>query len=161
VSVRVARIVLVWVGVAIIAFGAYTMATTLKPHRIWGLVTWLVAAVVLHDAILSPFVVIVGAVLRRSGRALRAWVLIVVQCAVVLGVVLLSTVLPEIAAKHHVQRNPTVVPFDYVARLVIVEGVLAAVIVGALVAGAVLSARRPRPAPVAADGATDGATDGA
>jgi MFS family permease len=131
-SVRIARIVLIWVGVAIIAFGAYTMVTTLKPNRIWGLVTWLIGAVILHDAILSPFVVVVGVVLRRTGRRLRGWVLAVVQSAVVLGAVLLSTVLPEIAAKHHGQRNPTVVPFDYVLRLGIVEAALVVVVVAVL-----------------------------
>jgi hypothetical protein len=139
--VRVARIVLVWVGVAVIAFGAYTMVTTLRPNRIWGLATWLLGAVILHDAILSPFVVVVGVVLRRAGRRLRAWVLVTVQAAVALGAVLLSIVLPEIAAKHHVQRNPTVVPFDYVARLLIVEGALVLVVVAVLVVGARLSGR--------------------
>jgi hypothetical protein len=140
--VRIARIVLVWFGVAVIALGAYTMVTTLKPNRIEGLATWLLGAVILHDAILSPFVVIVGLSLRRAGGRLRAWVLVVVQAAVVLGAVLLSTVLPEIAAKHHVQRNPTVVPFDYVLRLVVTEAVLVAVVVAVLVVGARLARRR-------------------
>jgi hypothetical protein len=145
--IRVARIVLVWVGVAVIALGAYTMVTTLKPNRILGLATWLLGAVILHDAILSPFVVAVGLVLRRAGRSLRLWVLVVVQAAIVLGAVLLSTVLPEIAAKHHGQKNPTVVPFDYVTRLAIVEGALVLVVVAALVVGARLARRR---GPVAA-----------
>ena len=145
--IRVARIVLVWVGVAVIALGAYTMVTTLKPNRILGLATWLLGAVILHDAILSPFVVAVGLVLRRAGRSLRLWVLVVVQAAIVLGAVLLSTVLPEIAAKHHGQKNPTVVPFDYVTRLAIVEGALVLVVVAVLVVGARLARRR---GPVAA-----------
>jgi hypothetical protein len=141
--VRIARIVLVWVGVAVIAFGAYTMVTTLKPNRIWGLLTWLLGAVVLHDAILSPFVVGAGVLLRRSGRSLPGWVVVVVQAAVVVGAVLLSTALPEIAAAHHGRKNDTVLPFDYTARLLLVEGALALIVVATLVAGFVRRRRRP------------------
>ena len=130
---RAARIVLVVVGVLVIAFGAYVMVTTVRPNRIWGLATWLLGAVVLHDAILSPFVVAVGLLLRRTGRTIRVWALVVVQAAVVLGSVLALVVLPEIAAKHHGQKNPTVLPFDYAARLLAVEGVLLLVVVAVLV----------------------------
>jgi hypothetical protein len=136
---RAARIVLVVVGVLVIAFGAYVLVTTVRPNRIGGLATWLLGAVVLHDAILSPFVVAVGLLLRRSGRTLRAWALVVVQAVVVLGSVLAFVVLPEIAAKAHGQKNPTVLPFDYGARLLVVEGVLLLVVVVVLV----VAARRP------------------
>ncbi|WP_336698264.1 hypothetical protein [Curtobacterium sp. USHLN213] len=136
---RAARIVLVVVGVLVIAFGAYVLVTTVRPNRIWGLATWLLGAVVLHDAILSPFVVGVGLLLRRTGRTLRAWALVVVQAVVVLGSVLALVVLPEIAAKAHGQKNPTVLPFDYGARLLLVEGVLLLVVVVVLV----VAARRP------------------
>ncbi|KQO62755.1 hypothetical protein [Curtobacterium sp. Leaf261] len=139
--VRVARIVLVWLGVLVLAFGAYTMVTTLKPNRIWGLATWLLGAVVLHDAILSPFIVLVGITLRRTGRTVRTWMLVVVQAAIVLGAVLAVTVLPEIAAKHHGVKNPTVLPFDYTLRFLVVEAVLAAVVVAVLVVGRVVRRR--------------------
>lgn len=142
---RAARIVLVVVGVLVIAFGAYVMVTTVRPNRIWGLATWLLGAVVLHDAILSPFVVAVGLLLRRTGRTIRVWALVVVQAAVVLGSVLALVVLPEIAAKHHGQKNPTVLPFDYGARLLVVEGVLLLVVVAVLVIAVVVgrSDRKP------------------
>lgn len=142
---RAARIVLVVVGVLVIAFGAYVMVTTVRPNRIWGLATWLLGAVVLHDAILSPFVVAVGLLLRRTGRALRAWALVVVQAAVVLGTVLALVVVPEIAAKHHGTKNPTVLPFDYGVRLLVVEGVLLLVVLAVLAIAAVQARRRPVP----------------
>lgn len=140
---RAARIVLVVFGVLVIAFGAYVMVTTVRPNRIWGLATWLLGAVILHDAILSPFVVAVGLLLRRTGRTLRLWALVVVQAVVVLGSVLAVIVLPEIAAKVHGQKNPTVLPFDYGLRLLVVEGVLVLVAVIVLFVGA----RRRRTAP--------------
>ncbi|ROS75837.1 hypothetical protein EDF24_1408 [Curtobacterium sp. PhB130] len=139
---RAARIVLVVLGVLVLAFGAYVMVTTVKPNRIGGLATWLLGAVILHDAILSPFVVLVGLGLRRAGRALRVWVLVVVQAAVVLGSVLALVVIPEIGAKHHGAKNPTVVPFDYLGRLLVVEGVLLVVVVAALVVGWLTARRR-------------------
>ena len=140
---RAARIVLVVIGVLVIAFGAYVLVTTVRPNRIWGLATWLLGAVILHDAILSPFVVGVGLLLRRTGRSLRAWALVVVQAAIVLGSVLALVVLPEIAAKHHGQKNPTVLPFDYGARLLVVEGVLLLVVVAVLAIAAVRARRTP------------------
>ncbi|WIA99428.1 MULTISPECIES: hypothetical protein [unclassified Curtobacterium] len=140
---RAARIVLVVLGVLVIAFGATVLVTTVRPNRIWGLATWLLGAVVLHDVVLSPFVVGVGLLLRRAGRSLRAWVLVVVQSAVVLGSVLALVVVPEIAAKAHGQKNPTVLPFDYTTRLLVVEGVLLAVVVVALVVGVLAARRRP------------------
>ncbi|MEV7934405.1 hypothetical protein [Curtobacterium sp. NPDC089185] len=142
---RATRIVLVVLGVLVMAFGAYVLVTTVRPNRIGGLATWLLAAVVLHDAVLSPFVVAVGLLLRRAGRRLGVGVLVVVQAAVVLGSVLALVVLPEIAAKHHGQKNPTVLPFDYTTRLLVVEGVLLAVVVVALVVGVVRARRSPRP----------------
>jgi len=141
--VKAARIVLVVIGVLVIAFGAYVLVTSVKPNRIGGLGVWLLAAVVLHDAVLSPFVVGAGLLLRRAGRSLRAWVLVVVQAAIVLGSVLALVVLPEIAAKDHVQKNPTVLPFDYGTRLLLVEGALVVVVVVVLVVG-VLRSRRAR-----------------
>ncbi|WP_144765672.1 hypothetical protein [Curtobacterium sp. 9128] len=141
---RAARTVLVTLGVLVIAFGAVVLVTTVSPARIGGLATWLLAAVILHDAILSPFVVLVGLGLRRAGRALRVWVLVVVQAAVVLGCVLALVVLPEIAAKHHGAKNPTVVPFDYTTRLLVVEGALLVVVVAALAVGWLTARRRSR-----------------
>lgn len=142
---RAARIVLTVVGVLVIALGAYILVTTVRPNRIWGLATWLLGAVVLHDAVLSPFVVGAGLLLRRTGRSIRAWALVVVQAAVVLGSVLALVVLPEIAAKQHGQKNPTVLPFDYGARLLLVEGALVLVVVVVLVVAVVRGRRRPLP----------------
>jgi hypothetical protein len=139
----VVRAVLAVLGVLVIAFGAWVLVTAVRPVQIRGLVVWLVAAVVLHDAVLSPFVVGVGLLLRRAGRSLRAWVLVVVQTAVVLGTVLALVVLPEIAAKHHGVKNSTVLPFDYTTRLLLVEGVLAVVVVVVLVVGWRTARRRP------------------
>ncbi|QQD75594.1 hypothetical protein I8920_12315 [Curtobacterium sp. YC1] len=139
---RAARIVLAVIGVLVIAFGAFVLVTSVSPNRIGGLAVWLLGAVVLHDAVLSPFVVGAGLLLRRAGRTLRASVLVVVQAAIVLGSVLALVVLPEIEAKDQGPKNPTVLPFDYGTRLLLVEGALLLVVVAVLVIGVVRS-RRP------------------
>jgi hypothetical protein len=136
-AVRVVRGVLVVVGLLVLAFGVMTLVTVQQPHKVVGVLIWLVASVLLHDAVLSPFVVLVGAMLRRGGRRVAPWVLVVVQIAVVVGAVLALVVLPEIAAKHHGVKNPTVLPFDYTLRLVLAEVVLGVVAVAAVVVGAV------------------------
>ena len=138
----VARTILVAVGVLIIGFGAYTLHATVRPTSLRGLGIWILAAIILHDVVLAPFVVGVGVLLRRVGRVLPAWTLVTVQSAVALAAVLAAVVLPEIDAKHHVQRNPTVVPFDYSMRLGVVEGVLAVIVVVVLVVGISVSGRR-------------------
>lgn len=143
-SVRAVRSILIGVGLVLLGFGAYTLHQTVRPASIRGLVVWLAAAVVLNDAVLAPFVVAIGILLRRAGRRLAPWSIVVVQAAVALAAVLAATVLPEIDAKHHVQRNPTVVPFDYTLRLGIAEAVLALVVVVALAVALRLSASARR-----------------
>ncbi|PZE73876.1 MULTISPECIES: hypothetical protein [unclassified Curtobacterium] len=149
-GVRIARLVLVLVGVAVLAFGSWTLGSVERPHKAVGLLWWLIGAVVLHDGVLSPFVVLVGVLLRKAGRRLPGWTLVVVQVAVVVGAVLALVVLPEIQATHH-EKNPTVVPFDYTLRLVLAEVVLGVVAVGAVAVG-LRGARRRRVGGVGASG---------
>ncbi len=134
---RAARIVLVVVGVLVMAFGAYVLVTTVRPNRIWG--PGDVAARRGRAARRRAVAVRgrSGTPAPSAGRTLGAGVLVVVQTAVVLGSVLALVVLPEIAAKQHGQKNPTVLPFDYTTRLLVVEGLLLAVVVVALVVGVV------------------------
>ncbi|MBN8204914.1 hypothetical protein JF550_02960 [Microbacterium esteraromaticum] len=46
---------LLWaVGAAGIAYGAWLLMTTQNPQQLLGVAVWLVAAVVVHDALLVP-----------------------------------------------------------------------------------------------------------
>lgn len=138
---RAARTVLIGGGVAGLALAAWILVTTVSTRGLGGLGVWLVAAVVLHDAILSPVVLVANRALRRAGHRIPGVVLAIVQVTVVVGVVMTLIVLPEIRAQQLGTRNPTVLPFDYGLRL----GLLWAVL-GVLAALASVVALRIRPA---------------
>lgn len=113
---RAARVALIGVGAAGTVFGAWLLATTVRPTGLVGLAVWLAAAVVLHDAILSPVVFAAGWVLRLGGRRLPLAALAIVQVAAVVGAIGTLLLLPAIRAKQD-QRNPSVLPLDYAANL--------------------------------------------
>jgi hypothetical protein len=117
--VRIARITLVVLGTLGIFLGAWVMIDTVKPKSIWGLLTWLIAAVIIHDGIIAPIVVGISVSMRRVGRRIPPAVIAIIQGAVVLGSVFTLIVVPEIIRKAKIPNNPTVLPFDYAGRLAI------------------------------------------
>jgi hypothetical protein len=62
---RVWRIVLGVVGIGIGTYGISQLLTQIPRQTLVLLALWLIAAVIIHDGLLSPTVVGVGAVLRR------------------------------------------------------------------------------------------------
>jgi len=139
---KLARIILIGVGALAILLGAYVMVDTVKPKSIWGLVTWLIAAVILHDGIISPIVVGISVGMRRFGRAIPAGVLAIVQAGVLVGCVFTLIIVPEIIRKAKVPKNYTVLPFDYATRLGLMWAAVA--VVTAVVVVVYLRVRRAR-----------------
>ena len=62
---KVWRIILAISGVALGLFGIFRLATEVPLANLLWLLVWLVAAVAIHDGVLSPFVVGLGWLLRR------------------------------------------------------------------------------------------------
>ncbi len=62
---RIWRIVLAVVGVGVGAYGIFQLLTQLPPQTLVLLALWLISALIIHDGLLSPAVVDVGAALRR------------------------------------------------------------------------------------------------
>ncbi|BDZ49569.1 hypothetical protein GCM10025867_18100 [Frondihabitans sucicola] len=143
---RLARILLVGVGALAILLGAWVMFDTVKPKSIWGLLTWLIAAVILHDGIISPIVVGISVGMRRVGRTIPAGVLAIVQAGVLVGCVFTLIVVPEIIRKAKIPKNYTVLPFDYGTRLGLLW--IAVAVLTALVVVVYLRTRRRTPAAV-------------
>jgi hypothetical protein len=141
-GVRVARIVLLVVGVALIGLGGWVLTETVSPTRYGGLLVWLIGAVIAHDAIIAPVVAGVALLVGRTGRRIRPAVLAIVQVGIVLGVVLSLIVVPEIISKARGPKNDTVLPFDYAARLGVAWLVVAVLTALAVVAWVVLARRR-------------------
>lgn len=124
---KAARITLITVGALGILLGAWVMMDTVRPKSIWGVVTWLIAAVIIHDGIISPIVVAISVGMRRAGRRIRPGVIAIVQGAVVVGSIFTLIVVPEIIRKAKIPNNYTVLPFDYAGRLAILWAAIVAV----------------------------------
>lgn len=59
------RIILAAAGILLLAFGAFRLGTEIPVRNLAFLAVWLVAALIIHDGLLSPAVVSVGWLLRR------------------------------------------------------------------------------------------------
>ena len=104
------------------------------------LARFVVGGALLHDLLIAPVVILVGAGLARvvRGRA-RA----VVQAALVVTAVLALFSYPLVRAYGKATRNPTSLPHNYTANLAIVLGVVWAVAAVAVVVRIRKGRRRP------------------
>ncbi|MBG6058494.1 hypothetical protein RCH16_003284 [Cryobacterium sp. MP_M5] len=142
-GMRMARAMLVLLGAAGLAWGAWVLVDTVRVARLPGVALWVGAAIVVHDAVIAPLVFFGGVLLRRAGRRRAGVVVAVVQGTIVLGSIMTLIVVPEIVAQTQGQapKNPTVLPLDYGLNLAVFWLVIA---VGATAASAVLYARTRR-----------------
>lgn len=127
------RIGLVLGGLAVLALGAWIMADTVAAPKILGLVTWLVAAVIIHDAVIAPGVFVIDLAMRRiAGRRVPGGVIAILQAGIVVGSVITLIVVPELLAQRFGHIIPTLLAADYALRLGIMWAVLAVVTAGAI-----------------------------
>ncbi|WP_394770524.1 hypothetical protein [Lacisediminihabitans sp.] len=140
------RSALVILGVLLTLFGAYVMLDTVKPVKIAGVALWFLAALILHDGIIAPIVFGVGFALRKVGRSIPVAVLAILQAGLVVASVFAIIVLPAVYKKTLGTKNPTVLPFDYGTRLVIVW-VAVAVLTAAAIAVYLAIAKRQNARP--------------
>jgi hypothetical protein len=90
---KVWRIILAVVGVGVGAYGLFQLLTQLPRQTLVLLALWLIAALIIHDGLLSPAVVAVGAALRRyvpdRGRRYLQFGLIMAAMVTVIAVPLI------------------------------------------------------------------------
>ena len=140
----VARLGLLGAGVALVGVGVVVGLTSVPQGQWPSVLLWLAGGVAVHDAVLAPAAVVLGAlVLPRVPvgwrPALRAGAL---------GAVVLAIVAVVIVVASGMRRDPSVVPVPLSTSLV----VAAAVLVLAVLAGAAVGTARTRPrAPEPAD----------
>lgn len=108
-----ARIILIAVGVVGLGIGALTMVNDVEFNQIIGVGIWILGAIVIHDAILSPILLGIDVLMRRSGRRVSLGVIVIIQVGVVVGAIMSLLVVPEIYAKTLGTQNETVLPLDY------------------------------------------------
>jgi hypothetical protein len=63
--VKAWRIILTVTGIALAGFGLFRLLSQIPPPNLLALITWLVAALIILDAVVSPSLVGVGWLLRR------------------------------------------------------------------------------------------------
>ena len=130
--VLVIRIVLFGIGAVLVGVGAGALVAGVPPRQWIGILLWMGGAVVLHDAIFAPLVLVGSRLLRRVGARV-SWVQVaVVQVALVLGAAITLIAIPGIASQGIGARNPSVLVFPYALHLAIawaVIGVLTAITV--------------------------------
>ena len=116
------RIVLAVAGIALGAFGVFRLVTEIAPHSLLILAVWLVAALIIHDALLAPSVVGVGWLLRRSvpdrGRRYLQIALIIIALVTVIAVPMIFLRGSQPAVKALLLRN-------YGANLIMIIGIIA------------------------------------
>ncbi|RFA19792.1 hypothetical protein [Subtercola boreus] len=143
-SLRLARSILIAVGVLGIALGAVVLVMKQDLPAIVSVALWMLGAIILHDAVISPIVFVIGVLARRAGRRISTGVLAIVQGAIVVGCLLMLLIVPEIYAKTLGTANDTVLPFDYAARLGFLW--LGMIVLTAIVVVLYLRLSRPRAA---------------
>lgn len=143
------RVLLGAAGVLIAGYGAVVALRIIPPADYLGIVIWLAAAVVLHDAVLVPAVSVLRAAAERAGRRLPRTAVNLVEAGFLTGGTLTLIAVPEIWSKHLGAANPTVLPGDYGLALALTWVVIAVLTVGgvALVAG--LARRHASASPLA------------
>lgn len=124
---RIWRIALVVVGIAFLAVGGLVLLDDVVPKRYGGILLWLAGAIVIHDGIVAGLVIALNLMLRKVGRGVPLGVLAIVQGAIVVGAIVSLIVFPQIVKQGIGTLNPTILPLNYAANLVLFYGVLVAV----------------------------------
>ena len=115
-AVKAVRIGLGVAGIGVIGYGLLGLPTQLGPSQLLGLLTWLAAAVLLHDGVIVPLSTLAGAGLTRLGFGLRPVSAAVLRGALMTGAVV--TLITEILLKaQSVARNTSVLEADYAGHL--------------------------------------------
>ena len=109
----IVRIALIAIGLAGLFAGAVILVQKERPDQILGVIVWIGAAIIVHDGILSPLLLLVDVCMRRAGRRIPYAVLAIIQGGVVVGAIMSMLVLPEIYKKSIGSKNPTILPLDY------------------------------------------------
>lgn len=142
---RVARIALLGVGVAAMAFGVVLLLATQRFDQLLSLAAWLAAAIVVHDGVIAPATTITTHGLDRAGSWLPRRSLAVIRIAWALGACLTLIAVPLVVAQARGPRNESVLAGDYARDLGVLWAAIAAVTLLAAAIGLARSRRRSAP----------------
>jgi hypothetical protein len=117
------RVALAVAGILLGSFGGFRLLTQISPHNLMVLSVWLVGALIIHDGIVSPLVVIVGAALARfvPARARRH-----LQAALIMAGLVTVVAVPLIYRRGSQPRSKAILLQAYGAHLTLLLGLIAA-----------------------------------
>lgn len=119
---RTWRIVLAVAGIGLVLFGAFRLITEVPFRNLVFLALWLIAALIIHDGILSPLVVSVGWLLRRlvPDRARRF-----LQLALIISGLVTVIAVPMIFLRSSQPAVKAILLRNYGANLTLIIGIVA------------------------------------
>jgi hypothetical protein len=122
--VKAWRIILAIAGIALGAFGVLRLATEIPLHNLLILSVWLVAALIIHDAVMEPSVVGVGWLLRRHvpDRGRRY-----VQIALIMIVLVAVIAIPMIFLRGSQPAEKALLLRNYGTNLIMMIGFIAVI----------------------------------
>jgi hypothetical protein len=115
------RIVLAVLGVAAVIYGASMLITHVSPASLVWLGVWMIAALIIHDGVLSPLILAIGALLRRfvPDRARRF-----LQIALLSAAMITVIALPLIYRRNSQPPSKAMLLQNYVANLGLLLGLV-------------------------------------
>jgi hypothetical protein len=102
---RVLRYALGAAGLAGVGFGASLLLSDPLVRNWQGVARWLAAAVVIHDGLLAPAVLVLGALLGAGWRRRLRWTFVVAGSVTVVAL--------PVLLRPGATANPSVLPLDY------------------------------------------------
>jgi hypothetical protein len=121
--VKAWRLILALAGLLLLAFGVFRLLTEIPTGSLIKLGIWLLAALIIHDLLISPAVVGVGWTLRRKipdrGRRYLQAALIIIAMVTVIA-------LPMIALRGSQPPVKALLLRDYATNLALLIGLIAA-----------------------------------
>ena len=138
---RIARAVLIVLGVGLLIVGGIVLLQDVKPIRYVGILWWFAGAIILHDGILSFVIVGISLFSRRLVRVPLVPILIL-QGALAIAALFALLVVPEILKKGIGSANPTILPLDYGPNLLMFYAALTLVTAVAITVYLAVARRR-------------------
>jgi hypothetical protein len=118
------RMILAIGAIALGAFGIFRLATEIPLHNLLILAVWLVAALIIHDAVMEPSVIGVGWLLRRyvPDRGRRY-----VQIALIMIVPVAVIAIPMIFLRGSQPMEKALLLRNYGVNLIMIIGIIAVI----------------------------------
>ncbi len=143
-AVKVWRIGLLLLGLALLGAGAVVLAQEVKPTRYLGILTWFIGALIIHDGIIAPIVFVITVVMRKRLSRVPAVVVAIIQGALVIAGIITLSVVPEILKKWIGTLSSSILPQNYALHLGLFYVVLVLLTAAAIVAYRAIFTRRQK-----------------